>query len=573
MMAPSDGSKSCVKCQKTVNSKEIALVCGLWCRKSFHSDCVGLSNRAARAVSCSKEQIKFHCEACENRLGIELVGGKEAHEPKSVENSVNSCLLELVEKLLKLTYEISHDNSAINTKLDTVLSSNARLEEYLLQSLKCYEKRSGETPVNSVVCEDSDPIRRITEINVVKDTTSHNQSGNSKQMCCPSEHQQTDNSSLRIASDLPSHLTDGQQKNVAEACSSNCLQEWEVPDDHSGIQDTRSIFKECLQEWEVPGDHNGTQDPLCINKEICPPSADLAVSGTFNIEKMEDEEDEKPVSEDVGQECSASEDIVGPSTFVVEKIENEEDKEPVEEEDFKELKHEVQVQFTSNGSESESTSPVGIEDAKSLDGIWNLVTNVSQAAGTGYKMQYTTKEKVSCGNKSATSCLVHCCDICKKMFANLRDLKGHTCMIRCDYHSCCVCRKKFARKSDLKRHFLVHTGERPYSCGVCGRRFSERGTLKRHALLHTGERPYSCAVCGKRFIQRNQLKQHLRVHTDVGPHICGLCNKTFKYKISLKRHAQLHTGERPYRCAACSKTFTQLSYLKQHSLLHAFGRA
>ncbi|XP_046981603.1 uncharacterized protein LOC124550884 isoform X5 [Schistocerca americana] len=344
---------SCVICKKGVKSTDIILVCGLWCRKFFHNDCVGISSSEARAVTSTNEQIKFHCEACEKRLGIELFGGKETHGPKKFENCVNNCvnLFQLVQSLIKMTNELSNNNSVINTKLDTVLTSNARLEEYLLQTPKCFENPTKEiTNTNVEHVENETTIQmEIREQN--DDTNSHNRSVNSKQTeCCASEltrrqQQQTDdNSSQHIASGYPVQLTDRQQQKVAEQFSSN---DWEMPDGHGSMQDLQNTDTEKT----APEGGSSVSSEMIVKQEPeYPPSENFPVPITFNTLKIEVVEDEeKAVSNDFQEECSPSEDFLGPSTFNIEKVRDDEDEGSVNEHAFNEFNHGVEL--TSSGGE------------------------------------------------------------------------------------------------------------------------------------------------------------------------------------------------------------------------------
>ncbi|XP_049841032.1 zinc finger protein 544-like isoform X1 [Schistocerca gregaria] len=492
-MAGCDESESCIVCKKPVKTTETVLMCGLWCRKFFHNDCVGLSNSEARAVTCKKEHIKFHCEACGKRLGIELFGGKEKHVPKKLANCVNNCvnLLELVKNIFKLTNQLSNENSAINSKLDKVLSSNARLEEYLLQSPKFFQERSQETSDNSVEYVENFSTNKITEIRTQNnDADSHNESVNSKRMqCCASEasrhHQQSDdNISLHIASDIPKQIPDSHQRDAVEGCISNSLVEWEVPDCHSS-----------------------TQNPLSTDKEECSTSEDFLEPGTFSIVKTEDEEDEVAVIKD----------------------------------DLEKLNDEV-VSIGSD-SEAESIIPIGMEEDKSSDDSGSLVTDVSVAAATGNGIQCITEQEASSGNKIDTRHLGHTCGICKRTFAQLQELQEHAYLDRCKrLYSCSVCHKTFRKSSNLKDHFRLHTGERPYSCGFCSKTFTQGSGLKQHMRLHTGERPYVCGVCNRAFTQSTHLNQHSRVHTGEFPYSCEMCHKRFRRHNDLRRHLWMHTG-------------------------------
>lgn len=229
-MSAKDDSELCVLCKKEVKSTEIVFVCGLWCKKFFHNKCVGLSNIEARALMYRNKRIKFHCEACEKRLGIEIFGGKETEEPGILENCVNNSIsvVELVQNLLKLTRDLSNNNSEINKKLDRVLTSNSRLEKYILQSPRRFCERNEETPDIVLECDESDSTYKIIEIHEqISDVNSHNPSGYRKHMmCCTSEcssrQQQTDdNSLLHVNSDFTEQITDNQKQNGTGGGSSN----------------------------------------------------------------------------------------------------------------------------------------------------------------------------------------------------------------------------------------------------------------------------------------------------------------------------------------------------------------
>ncbi|XP_049768832.1 uncharacterized protein LOC126106537 isoform X6 [Schistocerca cancellata] len=108
----------------------------------------------------------------------------------------------------------------------------------------------------------------------------------------------------------------------------------------------------CLRDWEVPDGHDSVRDPLSVDKKENSPSEDFPTSSTLNIEKTEDEEEEeKAMTKDSGEECSSSEEFLEPSVFHVEKTEDEEGDESVSEDDFEELKH--GVESTSSHSEPE----------------------------------------------------------------------------------------------------------------------------------------------------------------------------------------------------------------------------
>ncbi|XP_046981915.1 zinc finger protein 271-like isoform X1 [Schistocerca americana] len=293
-----------------------------------------------------------------------------------------------------------------------------------------------------------------------------------------------------------------------------------------------SVKEEPL-DWEVPDGHVNTQEPLNAVKEACSPSDDCLGPRTLNTGKTEDDEDEEAMSED----------------------------------DFVVVKHEVES--VGSDSEQESALPVGMENIKHNDDSSSLVSNVSLGAGTGNRIQCTTKEDTPFGNKSDTVHVGHRRGICKKTFAQLQEMKKHAHLERRELlHLCGICHKTFTMSSSLKRHFLLHTGERPYVCGICSKTFTQSYHLKLHSRLHSGERPYVCSVCNKSFIQNSDMKRHLLLHTDIHPYKCDVCHKSFIQNSELTQHLLLHTDERPYRCVVCKKTFDQNTELKEHLRVH-----
>lgn len=507
-MGACDEKKSCVKCQKAIKSTEKFLLCGLWCRKSFHNDCVGLSNTETRVIAYSKERIKFHCETCENRLGVEVVGEKETHEPNKLQNCVN--LLELVQKILKLSNELSNDNSVINKKLDTVISSNTRLEKYILQSPNCIEKRIEETrPIDDrVECVESFSERRTIGISEENDTNSANPTVNSESV----GQQSDDNSSaLHIAGDVTKHLFDNQEAHGAEECSSN----------------------------------------------ECAPSENLLADNDFTIEKTEIEE----------EECPSSEDFVDCDTISIGNMEHDVDEATVREDIVQEIKQEVES--ASSDIESESTFVVSRED-RTYDHTYALLTEVSHSSGKSHMFQCTTEQEMSCGNKSGTSCAEHRCEVWKKILTKLQQLKEQKSMSRCELRRCCkVCHKTFACDISYQNHIQLHTRKHKKSCDICNKTFKTIHALKEHLLLHTGDRPYRCNVCSQTFRQISNLTRHKLVHSSERRYRCSVCSKTYKMKSTLKQHMLLHSVERPYSCNVCSKTFTQRSSLYVHLRVHS----
>ena len=137
---------------------------------------------------------------------------------------------------------------------------------------------------------------------------------------------------------------------------------------------------------------------------------------------------------------------------------------------------------------------------------------------------------------------------------------------------CDLCKKTFTTLRNLKSHRRVHTGERPYTCPHCQKTFARVNTLSRHKRTHTSEKPYQCKLCPKAFKQSICLIKHYRAHTGEKPYECNLCLKRFSRKDYLTHHALTHTWLRPYKCEECGLGFKHSKYLAKHQRTNHAGK-
>ncbi|XP_065206773.1 uncharacterized protein LOC135836100 [Planococcus citri] len=79
------------------------------------------------------------------------------------------------------------------------------------------------------------------------------------------------------------------------------------------------------------------------------------------------------------------------------------------------------------------------------------------------------------------------CRICKKIFRNLRALKGHA-----------------------RIHISGNRGIMPYECNICSFTTSDKSVVIRHIRNHNGDHPYKCQLCFSTFTTKANCERHLR---------------------------------------------------------------
>ena len=143
--------------------------------------------------------------------------------------------------------------------------------------------------------------------------------------------------------------------------------------------------------------------------------------------------------------------------------------------------------------------------------------------------------------------------------------------IKCD-----ICKKIFTTMSNLKNHKrTVHENERSFNCNLCDKIFKEKGTLKRHQNTHiTGEEKltFKCKILDEGFTRNFNLNQHIRsIHEKIKPFVCQHCEKAYTQNIDLKRHQIKHHDSSEnekekylFTCESCGKNLTRKTRLNAH---------
>lgn len=195
------------------------------------------------------------------------------------------------------------------------------------------------------------------------------------------------------------------------------------------------------------------------------------------------------------------------------------------------------------------------------------------------------------------------CDVCAKIFINVRYMKRHRSCHKDVYYTCDVCSKKYKVLKALKEHkkthekgyvkpeykcescpksfcsaYLVechvkseHLGlKKSFLCQTCGKSFTTKHTLQQHVNAHTGIRPYQCSDCGKCFSYEAALRDHKFTHNESKSFLCAFpeCKKTFRQRSALKMHEKIHKNPNQFECSECGRGFTQKQALQRHTRSH-----
>lgn len=164
------------------------------------------------------------------------------------------------------------------------------------------------------------------------------------------------------------------------------------------------------------------------------------------------------------------------------------------------------------------------------------------------------------------------CNMCHTLFRTQRTLQIHQ---RAEHGinpstECDICKKVFTSVGNLKQHKQTHNDTRRYICSYCGKGFNLHFNLKDHMNEHTGEKPYVCGVCGKAFGKASHRVAHMRVSGYHTSHPQSTTIRFDSFSAELIRFIvislQVHTGEKPYKCTFenCDRAYAHSTDLKRH---------
>ena len=119
------------------------------------------------------------------------------------------------------------------------------------------------------------------------------------------------------------------------------------------------------------------------------------------------------------------------------------------------------------------------------------------------------------------------------------------------------------------RHRSYYCKEKPHGCDVCKKTFTNIENLKQHKFVHMDKKlKFQCHICKKYFSRNEHLKRHQRnvhgVTTNSGI-FCELCDESFTSAIALHNH---NINQHNVKCEECGKVFSSEAAIKRHKRNH-----
>ncbi len=158
----------------------------------------------------------------------------------------------------------------------------------------------------------------------------------------------------------------------------------------------------------------------------------------------------------------------------------------------------------------------------------------------------------------------------RNQFPNLAKIRAHVDSAQNKKKSfpCTLCDKSFDRSSKLMTHIdVVHRKLKPYNCTLCEKSFGGKKDLSRHVnTVHYKLTSFTCPICDKSFTRKDNLTEHVNVvHKKLNAFLCSLCGASFDRNSKLKTHIDgVHRKLRPFSCTLCEKSFGRKPDLSKH---------
>lgn len=189
------------------------------------------------------------------------------------------------------------------------------------------------------------------------------------------------------------------------------------------------------------------------------------------------------------------------------------------------------------------------------------------------------------------------CDICKKDFAKLGELRLHFRREHKKVWYVVCCKVKLRHRKHILEHLSYHTNPNAFKCPHCLRQFMSQQALSNHTEnRHKPEkRVLVCDICKKTFAFKSILTTHIReLHLKIkrtpkkkrelpSPEkkcICEICGREFDRMKTLKRHFDTHASffkssaktEAQFKCDQCENVYKSRHSLYTHAKKHsAYG--
>ena len=108
------------------------------------------------------------------------------------------------------------------------------------------------------------------------------------------------------------------------------------------------------------------------------------------------------------------------------------------------------------------------------------------------------------------------CDVCGKMFLELKHLRSHSIHHKDPQFICSFdgCTKKFFHCNTLEGHKKTHIDKRDFACHLCDKKYFASNHLNRHILHFHKQLKVSCELpgCSSKFARKETYRNHVLSH-------------------------------------------------------------